>query len=38
MRATIGVLGRVEPDDLSPEAQDEIVGLFLRYREESGEG
>lgn len=37
MRETIRVLGRVEPDDLSPEAREEIVGLFLRYREESGE-
>jgi anti-sigma factor RsiW len=36
MRATILVLGSVEPDDLSPEARDEIVALFLRYREEPG--
>jgi anti-sigma factor RsiW len=37
MRTTIRVLGRIEPDDLSVEARDEIVELFLRYREDSGE-
>ncbi len=37
MRETIRLLGRVEPEDLSFEARDEIVALFLRYREESAE-
>lgn len=37
MRETIRLLGRIEPDDLSLEARDEIVALFLRYREETGE-
>ncbi len=37
MRETIRLLGRIEPDDLPSEARDEIVALFLRYREESDE-
>ena len=37
MRMTIRILGHIEPDDLSVEAREEIVGLFLRYREEQGE-
>jgi anti-sigma factor RsiW len=47
IRVTIDVLGRVEPEDLEPEAREELVELFLRYRaetdaevegEEDGEG
>ena len=37
MRETIRLLGRIEPDDLSVEARNEIVALFLRYREEPDE-
>jgi anti-sigma factor RsiW len=32
LRATIGALGTVGPDDLSPEAVDELVGLYRRWR------
>ena len=35
MRMTIDVLGRVEPEDLEPEAREELVELFLRYRAEA---
>ena len=34
LRVTIDALGRVEPDDLSPEALDELVGLYRRWRDE----
>jgi len=34
MRVTIEVLGRVEPEDLEPEAREVLVELFLRYRAE----
>ena len=33
MRVTIAALGRVEPEDLSAEAQDELVALYRRWRE-----
>lgn len=32
VRATIDALGRVEPEDLAPEARDELVGLYRRWR------
>jgi predicted anti-sigma-YlaC factor YlaD len=32
MRATIAVLGRVEPDSLAPEVRDELVALYHRWR------
>lgn len=32
IRVTIDALGRVEPDDLSDEALDELVGLYRRWR------
>jgi predicted anti-sigma-YlaC factor YlaD len=32
MRATIAVLGRVEPESLSPEVRDELVALYRRWR------
>jgi predicted anti-sigma-YlaC factor YlaD len=32
MRATIAVLGRVEPDSLAPEVRDELVALYRRWR------
>ena len=36
MRATINLLGRVEPEDLDPAARDEIVQLLLRYQADAG--
>jgi anti-sigma factor RsiW len=33
IRATIAVAGRVEADDLPPEALDELVSLYHRWRE-----
>jgi anti-sigma factor RsiW len=35
IRVTIDVLGRVEPEDLEPEARDELVELFQRYQAEA---
>lgn len=32
LRATIDALGRVEPDDLTDEAVDELVGLYRQWR------
>lgn len=34
IRATIDALGRVEPDDLSDDAVDELVDLYRRWRAE----
>ncbi len=34
IRATIDVLGRVEPADVSPEALDELVSLYRSWRAE----
>ena len=34
IRATIDALGRVEPDDLSEEAVDELVALYDRWNTE----
>jgi len=33
MRTTIAALGRVEPEELSPEARDDLVDLYRRWRE-----
>jgi anti-sigma factor RsiW len=33
MRDVIGAAGRVEPDDLAPEAVDDLVALYRRWRE-----
>ena len=33
IRATIEAAGHVEPDDLPPEALDELVGLYRSWRE-----
>lgn len=33
MRAIIDAVGRVEPDDLPPDALDELVGLYRSWRE-----
>ncbi len=35
IRITIAVTGDIRPDDLAPEARDELMDLFRRYR---GEG
>lgn len=35
IRVTIDTLGRVEPDDLSSEALDELVSLYRLWRDES---
>jgi anti-sigma factor RsiW len=32
MRRTLDVLGRVEPETLAPEVQDELVALYRRWR------
>lgn len=32
MRATIELVGRVEPDDLEPDMLEELVGLYRRWR------
>lgn len=34
IRVTIGVLGRVEPEDLQPEAMDELLEVFRQYRDD----
>jgi anti-sigma factor RsiW len=31
MRRTLDVLGRIEPDELEPEVQDELVALYRRW-------
>jgi predicted anti-sigma-YlaC factor YlaD len=32
IRQTITALGRVEPETLDPEAKDDLIDLFRRYR------
>ncbi len=32
MRATLDALGRIEPEALDPEVQDELVALYRRWR------
>jgi anti-sigma factor RsiW len=34
IRATIAAAGHVEPDDLSPEALDDLVALYRNWRAE----
>ena len=31
MRRTLDLLGRIEPDELDPQVQDELVALFRRW-------
>ncbi len=31
MRTTLAVLGRIEPEEVAPEAMDELVALFRRW-------
>ena len=34
MRETISLAGRIEPEDLSPQARDDIVDVFRRWQSE----
>jgi anti-sigma factor RsiW len=34
MRATIDAAGQIEPDDLAPEALDDLVDLFRQWKQE----
>jgi anti-sigma factor RsiW len=34
MRETISLAGRVEPEDLTPQARDELTDLYRRWRSE----
>jgi len=34
MRKTLDVLGRIEPDALDPQVQDELVALYRRWQSE----
>ena len=34
MHETIKLAGRIEPEDLAPQARDEIVNLYRRWRSE----
>lgn len=33
MRTTLDVLGRIEPDDLDPQVQDDLVALYRRWQQ-----
>jgi anti-sigma factor RsiW len=37
IRVTIAAVGRVEPEDLAPEAREAIVDLLLSYRAEAAD-
>ena len=32
IRTTIALTGRIEPDDLAPEVQDELIALYRSWR------
>jgi anti-sigma factor RsiW len=36
MRATIALAGTVQPDDLTPQMQDEFIELYRRWRADPG--
>jgi anti-sigma factor RsiW len=38
MRAVITLAGRVTPDDLAPEAQDDLIALFRQWRDGESAG
>lgn len=38
MRATIRAMGRLEPDDLSPEAREDMVALYHTWRDQGLQG
>ena len=33
MRRTLDLMGRIEPEDVAPEVQEELVALYRRWRE-----
>lgn len=33
MRRTLELMGRIEPEDVAPEVQEELVALYRRWRE-----
>jgi len=35
IRHTIAVTGTIEPEDLTPKAQEDLIQLFRRYRDDS---
>jgi anti-sigma factor RsiW len=38
IRATINLAGRVTPDDLTPQMQDEFIALFRHWQSDPGGG
>ncbi len=36
MRATIELAGRITPDDLTPQMQDDFIALYRQWQAESG--
>ena len=38
IRATIRLAGRVTPDDLTPQMQDEFIALFRSWQSDAGDG
>jgi anti-sigma factor RsiW len=38
MRATVRAMGRLEADDLSPEAREEMIVLYRRWRDGGPQG
>ena len=34
MRAIVALAGRVTPDDLTPRMREELIGLYLRWRDD----
>lgn len=38
MRAVISLAGRVTPDDLAPQARDDLSALYRQWRDEEGTG
>jgi anti-sigma factor RsiW len=37
MRATIELAGRITPEDLTPQMQDEFIALYQRWQSEGGD-
>lgn len=37
MRMTINLVGRVEPEDLTPEAREAVIDLLLQFRQDETE-
>jgi len=38
MRTTIELAGRITPEDLTPQMQDEFIALYRRWQSEGGDG